>query len=132
MSAALAATAGALYAVVQQYVSPSEFTGQLGLFLSIQYIAVIIVGGLGTIYGSILGAFVVGALPRLIESMSNNVDLPFVSGDKGGSSGFLTVFSLNQMLFGVLIVAFLLFEPRGLAAVWSRLKAYFKTWPFSY
>jgi branched-chain amino acid transport system permease protein len=132
VSSLFAATAGALYGVVQQYVNPSEFGGQLGLFLSIQFIAIIIVGGMGTLFGSVLGALVVGAMPRLIESMSSNVDLPFVSGDKGGPSGFLTVFSLNQMLFGVLIVAFLLFEPRGLAAVWFRMKGYFKSWPFSY
>jgi branched-chain amino acid transport system permease protein len=132
ISSLLAAVAGALYAVVQQYISPTEFSGDLGLFLSIQFIAVIIVGGIGTLYGSVLGAFVVGALPRLIENLSANTNLPFVSGDKGGDPGFLTVFSLNQMLFGILIVAFLLFEPRGLAAVWLRLKAYFKTWPFSY
>jgi len=132
VSSMLAALAGALYAVVQQYVSPTEFGSQLGLFLSIQFIAIIIVGGMGTLFGSVLGAFVVGAMPRLIESMSTNTDLPFVSGDKGGPSGFLTVFSLNQMLFGVLIVAFLLFEPRGLAAVWFRIKGYFKSWPFSY
>jgi branched-chain amino acid transport system permease protein len=132
VSSLLAATAGALYGVVQQYVNPSEFGGQLGLFLSIQFIAIIIVGGMGTLFGSVLGALVVGAMPRLIESMSSNVDLPFVSGDKGGAGGFLTVFSLNQMLFGILIVAFLLFEPRGLAAVWFRIKGYFKSWPFSY
>ena len=132
ISSMLAAVAGALYAVVQQYVSPTEFSGNLGLFLSIQFIAVIIVGGMGTLYGSVLGAFVVGATPRLIENLSGNVDLPFVSGDKGGGDGFLTVFSLNQMLFGILIVAFLLFEPRGLAAVWQRVKGYVQTWPFSY
>jgi branched-chain amino acid transport system permease protein len=128
----LAALAGAFYAVIQQYVQPSEFGGQVGLFLSIQFIAIIIVGGIGTLYGSVLGAFVVGAMPRLIENISANTNLPFVSGDKGGDSGFLTVFSLNQMIFGILIVAFLLFEPRGLAAVWLRVKTYFKTWPFSY
>jgi branched-chain amino acid transport system permease protein len=132
ISSLLAALAGGLYAVVQQYVSPTEFSGDLGLFLSIQFIAVIIVGGIGTLYGSVLGAFVVGALPRLIESVSANTDLPFVSGDQGGAGGFLTVFSLNQMLFGILIVAFLLFEPRGLAALWLRVKGYFKSWPFSY
>ncbi len=39
---------------------------------------------------------------------------------------------LEQVLYGLLIIAFLLIEPRGLAAVWLRIKAYFKTWPFSY
>jgi branched-chain amino acid transport system permease protein len=132
ISSLLAALAGGLYAVVQQHISPDDFGGSFGLFLSIQFIAVIIVGGIGTLYGSVLGALVVGALPRLIENLGTNVDLPFVSGDKGGSTGYLSIFSLNQMLFGVLIVAFLLFEPRGLAALWQRIKHYVQQWPFSY
>lgn len=132
VSSALAAVAGAFYGVLQFRVDPTEFGGTFGLFLSIQFIAIIIVGGVGTLFGSVLGAMIVGALPRLIERLSTEVDLPFVFGDQGGSDGFLSVFSLNQMLFGILIVVFLLFEPRGLAAVWLRIKAYFKSWPFSY
>lgn len=132
ISSGYAALAGGLFGMLQRYISPTEFGGQLGLFLSIQYIAIIIVGGIGTIFGSILGAFIVGAMPRIIDSLSQNQDLPFVSGDAGGQDGFISVFSLNQALFGILIVGFLLFEPRGLAAVWLRLKAYFRSWPFSY
>jgi branched-chain amino acid transport system permease protein len=132
VSAGLAALAGGLYAVIQQYVSPEEFSGNRGLFLSIQFIAIIIVGGMGTLYGSVFGAAIVGALPRLLDDLSARVDLPLVSGDKGGANGYLTIFSLNQMLFGLLIVTFLLLEPRGLAAVWQRFKRFAKSWPFSY
>lgn len=132
ISSAYAAVAGGLFGALQQYVSPTEFGGQLGLFLSIQYIAIIIVGGVGTIFGSLIGAFIVGAMPRVIENVSRNNDLPFVTGDAGGSEGFVSVFSLNQALFGLLIIGFLLLEPRGVAAVWFRVKAYFKSWPFSY
>ena len=132
VSSMLAAVAGAMYGVLQQNISPSEFGGEFGLFLSIQYVAIIIVGGLGTVFGSVLGAIVVGAVPRLIEELSTSTDLPFVYGDQGGADGFLSVFSLNQALFGLMIVLFLVFEPRGLAAVWLRLKAYVKSWPFSY
>jgi branched-chain amino acid transport system permease protein len=133
VSSMLAAVAGAFYGVIQQYVSPTEFGGERGLFYSITFIAIIIVGGMGTMFGSVLGAFVVGALPRLIDSLTASHDLPFVIGDKGGDAhGFLSVFSLNQMLFGILIIGFLLVEPRGLAAAWFRIKAYFKSWPFSY
>jgi branched-chain amino acid transport system permease protein len=132
ISSAYAAVAGGLFGALQQYVSPTEFGGQLGLFLSIQYIAIIIVGGVGTIFGSLIGAFIVGAMPRIIENVSRNTDLPFVTGDAGGSEGFISVFSLNQALFGALIIGFLLFEPLGMAAVWLRIKAYFKAWPFSY
>ena len=132
ISSGYAALAGGLFGMLQRYISPTEFGGQLGLFLSIQYIAIIIVGGIGTVFGAILGAFIVGAMPRVIENLSQNQDLPFVFGDAGGQDGFISVFSLNQALFGILIIGFLLFEPRGLAAVWLRMKAYFRSWPFSY
>jgi branched-chain amino acid transport system permease protein len=124
ISSAYAACAGALYAAFSRYVSPLDFT----LFLSIQYIAMIIVGGVGTVLGSILGALFLTALPRLIESGATR--LPFVS--QGGGDAGITVFTLNQALFGLLIIAFLLFEPLGMVEIWRRIKRYFLAWPFSY
>jgi branched-chain amino acid transport system permease protein len=125
LSSGLAAMAGALYGTYQQFVSPEEFS----LFLSIQYIAIIIVGGVGTIFGSVLGALFLGGLPALIEKYSESI--PGVK-SSASDSGFMSVFSFNQAIFGLLIVLFLVFEPRGLAAIWFRIKAYFKSWPFSY
>lgn len=124
VSSAYAACAGALYASYARYVSPLDFT----LFLSIQYIAMIVVGGVGSILGSVLGALFLTALPRLVESAS--ASLPFVS-QSGGEQG-ITVFTLNQALFGLLIIAFLLFEPLGMIEIWRRIKRYFLAWPFSY
>ncbi len=124
VSSGYAACAGALYASYARYVSPLDFS----LFLSIQFIAMIVVGGIGRIYGSILGAVFLTLLPRVIESVSGA--LPFVSAD--GTGRGLTVQSLNQAMFGVLIIAFLLFEPLGLAELWRRGTRYFKSWPFSY
>jgi branched-chain amino acid transport system permease protein len=127
ISSALAAVAGGLFGAYQQFVTPDSWN----LFLSIQYIAIIIVGGVGTIFGSILGALFVGAVPQVVDRFSGH--LPFVSKTTASASGFhLTVYQLNQMIFGALIVLFLVVEPRGLAAVWLRIKAYFKAWPFSY
>src|SRR5919106_1486838 len=125
VSSALAAVAGALFGAFQQYVSPTEW----GLLLSIQYLAIIIVGGLGTIFGAILGALFVGSLPRVIEEFSDS--LPLISAE-GGGDPVISVFALNQILFGLLIIVFLVLEPRGLVALWLRAKAYFKGWPFSY
>jgi branched-chain amino acid transport system permease protein len=125
VSSGFAALAGALYGAYQQYVSPDEWT----LFLSIQYIAIIIVGGVGTIFGAVLGALFLGGLPAVIENYSASI--PGVS-THAGDAGFISVFSLNQAIFGLLIVLFLVFEPRGLAAMWLRLTAYFKAWPFTY
>ena len=74
-------------------------------------------------------ALFLGGLPAVIEEYSGS--LPGV--ESGATDeGFISVFTLNQAIFGLLIVLFLVFEPRGLAAMWLRLKAYFRAWPFSY
>ncbi len=124
VSSGYAACAGAMYASFARFVSPLDFS----LLLSIQFIAMIVVGGIGTVSGSVLGALFLTLLPRVIESLSGSI--PFVSSD--GTGGGLTVQSLNQALFGLLIVVFLLFEPLGLAEIWRRIVRYFKAWPFSY
>lgn len=124
VSSGYAAVAGALYAAYARYVSPLDF----GLALSIQYIAMIVVGGMGTIHGSILGALFLTAVPRLVEGVAPSLSFLAAAGNGKG----ITVFTVNQMVFGALIIAFLLFEPRGLAGIWLRVKRYFKAWPFSY
>lgn len=123
VSSAFAALAGALYGAFQQYVAPTSWD----LFLAIQFIAMIIVGGVGTVFGSVLGAIFLVTIPELIRTNSDKI--PGVAQTAGDG---LTVFQLNQMIFGALIVLFLVLEPRGLAALWLRFKAYLKAWPFSY
>ncbi len=125
LSSSLAAAAGALLGSYQRFVHPGEFS----LVLSIMYIAIIVVGGVGTTFGPILGAVFITGVPRLIESVSDR--LPFVATDTAGG-GLITVYSLNWAIFGLLIILFLVFEPRGLAAMWIRLRLYFRSWPFSY
>lgn len=127
VSGAIASLAGALYGPLQLYVSPIDFS----LFVSIQFIAVIILGGLGTVYGSIVGAVLISGLPRIIEEVSRGQDLPGVGGDAGGVDGLVSVSALNQVIFGLAIVVVLLVEPRGVAALWERIKLYLRTWPFS-
>ena len=124
VSSGYAACAGAMYAAFARYVSPLDW----GLFLSISYVAMIVVGGIGSVAGSILGALFLTLLPRLVEAVSGS--LPFVNAT--GGQGGITVFTLNQALFGLLIVGFLLWEPMGLIELWRRLKRYFAAWPFSY
>lgn len=125
LSSGLAAVSGALFASLQQYVDP----GQWNLALSISYLAMIIVGGVGSVLGAVLGALLIVTIPRIIERYSTA--LPGVS-TGAGDDGWITVSSLNLVVFGLLIVGFLIFEPYGLAGIWLRIKAYFKTWPFSY
>ena len=124
VSSGYGAAAGALYAAYTRYVSPLDFS----LFLSIQFLAMIVVGGVGSVAGSILGALFLTALPRVVEAVS--AGLPFVA-QRTGEAG-ITVSTLNTALFGLLIVVFLLAEPLGLIELWRRAKRYFASWPFSY
>lgn len=127
-SSALACVCGALNAHLVPHTSPANF----GLFLSITFLAIIIIGGVGTIFGSIVGAlFVVGG-DEFIRQNSRSAILDPILTTGPNDSGWFTVGEINNILFGLFIVLFLLFEPRGLAALWFRLKAWFLTWPFSY
>ena len=124
ISSSLAGVAGALYGSFQRFVNPEEF----GLFLSIEFVAMIVIGGAATVYGPVLGALFITTVPFLIEEWSDRI--PGVA-TQAGESG-ITVFALNQALFGALIIGFLVLEPRGLAALWMRVRTYFAAWPFSY
>ena len=128
ISSALASLAGGLFGAYHQFVTPEN---SFNLELSILFIAIIIVGGVGTIFGSILGAIFVGGMPEIVAKYSNSI--PFIQHGTGSDGGLnLTVFQFNRIMYGVLIVVFLIVEPLGLAAVWMRIKAYFRSWPFSY
>jgi branched-chain amino acid transport system permease protein len=124
ISSGLAGLSGALYGVGLGFIEP----GTWNLPLSIQFVAMVIVGGIGTTMGGILGALFIGALPKLVEHYSDKI--PFVA--QTASEGGLSVSQLNQVLFGLSIVLFLVLEPRGLAALWLRAKGYLRAWPFSY
>ena len=112
-SGALAAVAGALFGSYKHYIGPEDW----GLLVSIQYLAMVLIGGMRTVAGPILGALTVTALPRLVEQVSGAV--PLVA--HGTGSG-LTVAQLNQILFGVLILGFVIAEPRGLARLGFRAR----------
>jgi branched-chain amino acid transport system permease protein len=124
ISSFYAGIAGALLVVVIGQITPTNWD----LFLSIQFLAVILIGGIATISGSIMGAAFVVLMPRLVSELAGSV--PFISTAPG--SGFLTVFHVQTMLFGALIVLFLVLEPRGLYGLWVRVRNYWKAWPFSY
>jgi branched-chain amino acid transport system permease protein len=134
ISSAIAALAGVLYGLYLGFLTPDETS--LGLVLSIQFLAVIVVGGIATIYGSILGAVLVGALPKIIEEfVPDDWELPILGWpivtSEAGATGF-SKGALATAIYALLIIGFLVFEPRGLAGFWRRIQAYFKSWPFSY
>lgn len=111
-----------LYAGVGSF-TPEEF----GLLLSIQFIAIVLIGGVATISGTIMGAMLIALLPRIAEELPALV--PFLSSSASESPN---IFQFQEVMYGVLIVAFLLFEPRGLFGIWHRIRIYWKSFPFSY
>lgn len=123
LSSAYAGIAGALLSMLIGRVTPEQWN----LFLSIDFLAVVVIGGIATISGTIIGACFVVLLPRLLEELTNVIPWITVS-----SGGFLNVFQLQTIVFGLLIVIFITLEPRGLYGLWIRVRNYFKAWPFSY
>jgi branched-chain amino acid transport system permease protein len=93
---------------------------------SILYIGMIIIGGLGTALGPVLGVAFIRLLDVLVTQLSpwlQNV-LPFIP------SNFTS--GIAPMIFGLAIILFLIFEPRGMAHRWSKIKSSYRVWPFSY
>lgn len=123
LSSAYAGLSGALFVMLIGRVAPETWN----LFLSIDFLAVVVIGGIATISGTIIGACFVVLLPRLLEELTHYV--PWISVSSGG---FLNVFQLQTIIFGVLIILFITLEPRGLYGLWARVRNYFKAWPFSY
>jgi branched-chain amino acid transport system permease protein len=125
ISSFYAGVAGALLYTVIGVIEPSSFN----LLMSVQYIAMILIGGVATISGSIMGALFITMLPRITREVP--AFLPFISEQSTGG-GILNVFQLEAILYGLLIIGFLIFEPRGLYGIWIRVRNYWKGWPFSY
>lgn len=118
ISSFYAGVAGGLFVVVNEFFDPTSFN----LLLSIRFIAMILIGGVATVSGAMMGAVFVAVLPRvsfeLAEALPEGIGLePAV---------------IEGLLYGTLIVGFLILEPRGLFGLWFRIRNYWKAWPFSY
>ena len=120
ISSAMASVAGALFAYYRGFVSVEAFS----LFLSIQYVAMIIIGGTGSLLGALLGAVFVTLFPYVIEATL--LSLPNAQAYAG------VLFAVNYAAFGVVMILFLLFEPLGLVGIWQRVQTYFLLWPFRF
>ena len=110
----------ALWAYHTAFVSVEAFDFDM----LIQYLAIVIIGGLGSVLGACLGAVFVVVLPHVISIVADKI--PLLQG-LGGKS-----FDLQVGVFGVAMLLFLILEPRGLAGIWARVRFYFQLWPFKY
>jgi len=120
ISSSMTSVAGCLFAYYRGFVSVEAFD----LFLSIQYVAMIIIGGMGSLLGALLGAAFVTVFPYVIESLLNLLpNVQRLAGD---------IFAVNYAAFGVVMILFLLLEPLGLVGIWQRVQNWFLLWPFRY
>ena len=90
------------------------------------FVAMIIVGGLGSVSGAVYGAVFMTWVPAYITRIGQSL--------QESNFSFLVrkLPAVQLTLFGLVLVVFLLFEPRGLARLWQRAKDYFRIWPFRY
>jgi branched-chain amino acid transport system permease protein len=119
LSSFLAGIAGGMFAIQQQYLTVEP---PFNLLLSVQYIAMIVIGGIGTVFGAVAGALAFVFLTPLLEIVGRHTPL-------------LNTLSSSQqstLLFAILVIVCLVFEPLGLYGLWLRVKRYFLAWPFRY
>lgn len=125
VSSFYAGVAGALWSYYLKIANYEHFT----LSTSIQYLAMIIIGGLGSVLGSVFGAIFITLLPIVLTSLVEGFAAMF-GFTYASIADFLA--NLKLIMFGGLIIAFLAIEPEGLYRMWGNIKRYFRLWPFSY
>lgn len=118
-----AGIAGALYIVFMRTIRPDQYS----LMDSIWMLGILIIGGMGSVLGGILGTIFVKLLDEMVLVIS-----PFLSGILPSEYASRLSASLGLVVFGLVVVLFLILEPRGLAHQWAILKSRFRHWPFTY
>ncbi len=150
ISSFYAGICGALLGVVVGQVIPESWD----LVLSVEFVAIILIGGAGTVAGTLMGTFFVMTMPRVVENLTQFLTtqvqeggafawlgnliirtspddyIGIISPDAAGPG--LSIFQFNIVLFGVLIIVFLIAEPLGLYGIWIRVRNYWRGWPFTY
>jgi len=128
VSAFYAGVAGGLFGFILTYFDPFTFN----LILSIIFLAMVVVGGLGSISGAIMGASLITYLQY--DLLKNVNEVPYL-GDflVTISKKWLTTIGLenfNSVALGLIMIVIVIFEPLGMYGIWIRVKKYWKTWPF--
>jgi branched-chain amino acid transport system permease protein len=138
ISAAITGLAGCLYAHKLSFISPEMFT----LLLSIEFIIVIIIGGVFSLHGAVLGAIFIVMIDPFLTALKDDVptlignlwalfgaDGPTAQHVQDRAAGIASAPGLKGAIYGLIILGFILFEPTGLYGRWLKIKLYFQTFP---
>ncbi|WP_119286300.1 branched-chain amino acid ABC transporter permease [Azohydromonas sediminis] len=115
ISAALAGIGGALYAHAIRFLSPDQFN----IIASIDLLLMVVIGGLGSVHGAFLGAIFLIGMPQAISALKDV--LPDTIAQAPG---------LKAVIYGAVLIAFVLFEPMGLYGRWLKIRTWFQLFPF--
>ncbi len=115
ISAALAGLGGALYAHMIKFLSPEQFN----IIQSIDLLLMVVIGGLGSVHGAFLGAIFLITMPQVISAAKDF--LPDAIGNAPG---------LKAVIYGLVLIGFVLFEPLGLYGRWLKVRTWFSVFPF--
>ena len=119
VSSFLGGVAGAMFAFQQQFITIDP---PFNLQMSVQFIAIIVLGGMGTVFGAAAGAIFFVVDTPMAEVLGRVT--PFLQD--------LSSAQQSTLLFALIVCLFLIFEPMGLFGIWLRIKRYFLAWPFKY
>jgi branched-chain amino acid transport system permease protein len=114
LSAGITGLAGAMLAHHLKYLTPDGFT----LLLSLELVLMVVIGGLGSLRGAILGAVLISLLPTAISRIK-----PFLP------DSIAKQFGLETFIFGFVLAVFVLFEPMGLNGRWLKIRAFLESFP---
>jgi branched-chain amino acid transport system permease protein len=151
LSSGFAGITGALLTAFLGRAVPEGFS----LMMSVQFVAILLIGGIGTVSGTLMGSVFVVMLPRIVQDLTGwlanttetgtgvvaaiaNFFVSTSATDPGlistlpGESPGLNIGQFNVLLYGLLLIGFLIFEPLGLYGIWVRIRNYWKSWPFTY
>lgn len=123
ISSFYAGIAGALYCFFYEVATYESFN----LVISIDFLAMVIIGGMGSVLGAIYGAIFISLLPIVLDISVNWLGVTIF-----GDVNMVLLANARTITFGALIVFFLVVEPEGLNRLWRNTKDYFRVWPFSY
>ncbi len=121
VSAFYAGFTGALFAYYAESILPEHFN----IFVSINYVFMVVIGGIGRLWGPVLGAIIVVLIPEGLRLLTAYV---------GGLWPSWVVYTeqTKLIIFGLIVIVLLIAEPRGVIAIWDRVKNYFQAWPYRY
>ena len=125
ISSFYAGVGGAMYGHYLGFVSAEGFT----ILLSIQFLGMIIIGGLGSVKGTLMGTVFMVLLPEVMETGVSALSVFEWANSTAVTDGLAYI---KEMAIGLAIILFLIFEPDGLAHRWQQIRAYWKLYPFSY